>query len=148
LLGTQYVAFCPNCGNKVPDDAQFCPNCAAALQPQTAAPAGQTPVVQSMGRTNTLVAVVLSVILSGLGQLYLGVRKRGLVFVVVGVILIVWFAVMGVGDIYPLFWAYGIYDTLKIAARVSGKPSRIKPVIVLIILEILAVIFFVGSLIG
>jgi TM2 domain-containing membrane protein YozV len=144
-LQTSYVAFCPNCGTKVPDDAQFCPNCAAALQPQAAVSA---PVAQGTRQTNTLVAVVLSVILSGLGQLYLGVRKRGLIFLVIGIVLIVWFTVIGVGDIYPLFWAYGIYDTLKIAARVSGKPSRIKPVIVLIILEILAIFFFVASLLG
>jgi TM2 domain-containing membrane protein YozV len=142
------VAFCPNCGTKVPDDAQFCPYCATALQPQATSPAGQTSMVQSTGRKSTLVAVILSVILSGLGQLYLGARKRGLIFIVVGIIFIVWYSFIGVGDIYPLFWAYGIYDTLKIAARVTGKPSRIKPVIVLIILEILAILFFVASLLG
>lgn len=144
------MAFCPNCGTRVPDNAQFCSNCGAALEPQTGAPAGQTqtPPVESAGRTNTLIAAVLSVLLSGLGQLYLGARKRGLVFVAVGIILIAWFAVMGVADVYPLFWAYGIYDTLKIAARLSGKASRIRPAIVLIILEILAIIFFVGSLLG
>ncbi|MGN1183098.1 MAG: zinc-ribbon domain-containing protein, partial [Faecalibacillus sp.] len=26
------MAFCPNCGNQIPDDSRFCPNCGVTLQ--------------------------------------------------------------------------------------------------------------------
>jgi TM2 domain-containing membrane protein YozV len=94
------------------------------------------------------VALVLSVIFAGLGQLYLGLRRRGLIFAVVGVVLVAWFYSFEVGDLYPLLWAYGIYDTYRTCIRVAGLRPRVAPVIVLVVLEIVALLFVVGSFLG
>jgi TM2 domain-containing membrane protein YozV len=75
-----------------------------------------------------VVAVILSVIILGVGQMYLGRLARGIVILVVGVALnlfltiwLGWFGfVFGIG-----YWLWNIYDAYKIG-KAQQNPSQPK----------------------
>lgn len=64
--------FCPRCGTMIPYEEATCPLC-GELQPRFA---GQ----KVKPRKRTWVAVVLSLLVTGLGHVYLGEWRRGLTF--------------------------------------------------------------------
>jgi TM2 domain-containing membrane protein YozV len=64
--------FCPRCGTMIPYEEAICPLCGEP-QPQFA---GQ----KKKAGKRMWVAVVLSLLVTGLGQVYLGEWRRGLAF--------------------------------------------------------------------
>ncbi|MGQ4833791.1 MAG: zinc-ribbon domain-containing protein [Candidatus Asgardarchaeia archaeon] len=122
---------CPNCGATIPADATFCPNCgarltAAAPQPATQPVAPPAPVAQPpqpsvpmqpqpqpmppSKKKEPILALILSFIIPGLGQMYVGNVKKGIIFLVIAVILYILFWVVGF-----LFAVYTMYDAYKMA---------------------------------
>ena len=63
--------FCPKCGTMIPYEEATCPLCGEP-QPQFAG--------KKKPKKRTWVAVVLSLLVTGLGQVYLGEWRRGLAF--------------------------------------------------------------------
>ena len=100
--------FCPHCGTMIPFDESYCPACG---EPQ--------PVLEGVRRKpakKTWVAVLLSLLVTGLGHVYLGRRRRGLTILVmtlvVGGVASLYFTydqVMLVGLFFSLFSAYDAY---------------------------------------
>lgn len=120
--------FCPKCGNANDDSARFCAKCGGPLAAADVAPGGTSASGGTM-RTATLsgggqivvgknpaVALVLSVILGGLGigQFYNGDWKKGLTMAVASVLLAV-----PTGGLVPFgVWIWSMIDAFQVA---SGK---------------------------
>jgi TM2 domain-containing membrane protein YozV len=81
--------FCPACGTKNDDAARFCQSCGGAITAAAAAPpkppetvrgAAQAPpaTTAAPGEKNPVLALILSLIIVGLGQFYNNDWKKGL----------------------------------------------------------------------
>jgi TM2 domain-containing membrane protein YozV len=138
------VGTCTVCGKSV------CQNCAVdmngkltckscvekmATQPGSAAGAG-TVAAPAPVRKEPIFSIILSFFLPGLGQIYNGHVKKGIILAVVYIVLwiamiIVYFAgalvTMGIGAfcclpafLVPLvIWVYGMYDAYVVAGKIN-----------------------------
>jgi TM2 domain-containing membrane protein YozV len=108
-MSEERTKFCPHCGTMIPYDETYCPACG---EPQ--------PVlkgVRSKPVKKTWIAVLLSLLVTGLGHLYLGRWRRGLAILaatlVVGVVASLYLSydqVMLVGLLFALFSAIDAYN--------------------------------------
>ena len=71
------VNYCRNCGFKLEGDFKFCPNCGCNLK----APVKSKNVSLDKEK-NTLLAVVLSVLLPGMGHMFWGLDDTGAVLLI------------------------------------------------------------------
>jgi len=99
--------FCTNCGSMIDINAEICPKCGVRQ-------AG------SMGEKNPVIAGILSFLIVGLGQVYAGKPKRGIVLFIVSVVLAIlsWLIVPGI--LVFACWLVGIYDAYVLA---QGEPG-------------------------
>ncbi|MCC6232409.1 MAG: TM2 domain-containing protein [Verrucomicrobiales bacterium] len=127
--------YCSKCGTPNDDTARFCAKCGTPLAGApapggTVAPPPIDPRVRGGGSLpvgpgslppgqptvvagkNPWLAVLLSFLLAGLGQIYNGDTKKGLIMLVVG-ILVSWTIVLYVG-----IWIWSMIDAHSVA---SGK---------------------------
>ena len=109
---TPQTKYCSNCGSEIDFKAEICPKCGVR----------QSGVTGNSSDKNVWVAVLLSLLLVGLGHFYLGLPKKGamlLIITIVCFILIV--AFIGL-ILYPLVLIYGVYDVYVSAVALSeGK---------------------------
>jgi len=107
-----HFKFCYNCGSKLAGNFKFCPECGQDLSSNIAK--SKTAYVSSKEK-NTLLAVILSALLPGLGQIYLGLDNKGailLIAYVVSAILILLF--IGV-ILVIILWIWALVDTIMSA---------------------------------
>ena len=99
--------YCTNCGSEINFKAELCPNCGVR----------QTSSVSS--EKNVWVAVLLSLLIVGLGHFYLGLPKKGALLLIITVISWALIAVAIGIVLYPLVLIYGIYDLYQSAIALS-----------------------------
>ena len=113
--------FCYNCGAELAGDFKFCPECGQDLSLTTIK--SNKHAVVAPKEKNTLLAVILSVLLPGLGQIYLGLDNKGALFLiayVVSAILILLF----IGIILVIIlWIWALVDTIISANALSRGES-------------------------
>ena len=107
--------ICPNCGAEIPSDASFCPKCGISLADTTSTQSpsvgtGQPVVQPQVQRKDPILAAILSLILAGLGQIYVGATRRGIIYLIITIVLYVIFFPAGL-----IFAIYTIYDAYKLA---------------------------------
>ena len=121
--------FCSSCGTSNDNAARFCLKCGTALAVASAGPvppppeagtmrggAGATATKQFASGKNPAVALILSLIIIGVGQFYNGDVKKGLVMLVGTIVL-----GLATGGIAVLvFWIWSGYDAYQVA---SGKSA-------------------------
>lgn len=130
--------YCPNCGASVPDGARFCSDCGHPLgatdgsQSDTGrtTPDYQTKVY--VNKKSEGLALVLSLLLPGLGEIYLGRIGRGIalmaVYLMGGIFATVWLiaafddggAMLAGTLIWAIpvaVWIYAMYDSYMLAKR-------------------------------
>lgn len=113
--------FCQNCGKEIPDDATFCPHC--GMKNEKAMPK-DNPSVSVVKEKNMLTALVISFIFVGLGIVYAGNNKRGIILFVAGI----FFGFLGLAApicrvISLLIWAYALYDTYNQVKIANGQSN-------------------------
>ena len=133
--------YCSRCGAMNTTDSSFCSSCGATLAPPkevipppppTTAPQPPPPPTTSAPppyqtqmtdaqlmtvRKNEAISVILTIILAGLGHLYLGKIKRGLVFLII-TIVVGWLIGAIVLFIPTIIWyLYAIYDCYNLTKR-------------------------------
>ena len=76
-----------------------------------------------MAKKNMIIAMILSIIWSGLGLIYAGDMKRGIIFAVLAVIFeILNFKVNQIfGLVVFIIWIYSLYATYKQVKAVNGE---------------------------
>lgn len=113
------IKHCPSCGTEVPIQMDRCPKCGAQLARQVDA--------RPPSHRNPAVALVLSIILPGLGQIYNRDFAKGLIFIVFAIILagLSFANLIGIiaSIIYLVFWLYNIYDAYTRAKRINAGLS-------------------------
>ena len=77
------MPYCPNCGKETPLEAVYCANCGRPLRaPQTAQYAQPY-----YSRKEEIIAALLSLLLPGVGQMYVGRIMRGIVIFVTPIVV-------------------------------------------------------------
>jgi TM2 domain-containing membrane protein YozV len=117
--------FCSSCGTQSADTAKFCEKCGAALAaPAPVAPAVDTrvrgveaapsasPQVATTGK-NPAIALVLSLVIPGVGQFYNSDIKKGALMLVAAII-----GIASAGLITIAIWIWSMVDAYQVA---SGK---------------------------
>lgn len=116
------VRFCFNCGYELNGDIKFCPNCGQDLTSKTVESSEKS--VTAKGQKSVLLAVILSVFLPGLGQIYLGLDHKGAMFLIAYVIsaililLLIGFLLCGV------IWIWALVDTI-ISANALNRGEEV-----------------------
>ncbi|MHA1595730.1 MAG: zinc-ribbon domain-containing protein [Candidatus Baldrarchaeia archaeon] len=128
--------YCPYCGAQLPPGASFCPKCGASVQVAPATPTTQqpaTPVTTTpvsppptrppttvvVGAKSPGVAAILSLLIPGLGQIYVGRVGRGLL--ILFIVMPLTFVIASLTLIFvflPLIiWIWQIFDAYNLAKK-------------------------------
>ena len=114
--------FCYNCGAKLTGDFKFCPECGQDLNAKVAK---STKTVASSGEKNMLLAVILSVLLPGLGQIYLGLDNKGSIFLIAYVISAILILILIGFLLCAVIWIWTLIDTI-ISTNAVNRGEEIK----------------------
>ena len=110
--GTKKSKFCTNCGFELNGDFKFCPECGHDLSRKLNNTRPGSPSVGGEEK-NMVLAVVLSVIFPGLGQFYLGLNNKGVLFLI-GYIISAILVLLIIGALLCLvIWIWALVDTIQ-----------------------------------
>ena len=100
--------FCIKCGDEIDESHEFCPKC--GHKKNDTKPKFERPVEWK----SVPLTIVLSLVLSGLGHLYIEQIKKGVIYVAIGFTLAVlsWIDLLILIPLIP-FYAWVIYDSYK-----------------------------------
>lgn len=102
--------FCDKCGCELADTAAFCSNCGNK--------------VKSQKTKNIYVALILTFLLTGLGSIYAGNVKKGLILLAARLLFAVLSLFIGIFFIFSvLVWVYGFYETYKDVQIANGHQN-------------------------
>lgn len=122
----QTKIFCTNCGKELAEGTEFCNECGTPIN--GAVPAKTTPTNNKTNEVkvadkNPVLAAVLSFFIVGLGQLYLGLNKKGIILFVAALVSLV-LTVILIGEIlFLIIWIYAIYDGYNSAGKLNRGES-------------------------
>ncbi|WP_458452920.1 zinc-ribbon domain-containing protein [Methanobrevibacter sp.] len=107
--------FCSNCGFKMDENIKFCPECGTSASgvPQT------TNAAVSNADKNSALAAILSFLIIGLGQIYLGLTKRGIILFVAAIVAGILTLIIVGWILWLLIWVYAIYDAYNSAEKMK-----------------------------
>ena len=109
---SRQTKYCSNCGSEIDFKAEICPKCGVR----------QSGFSGISSEKNVWVAVLLSLLLVGLGHFYLGLPKKGAMLLIITIVCFMLIAVFIGIILYPLVLIYGIYDVYQSAIALSeGK---------------------------
>jgi TM2 domain-containing membrane protein YozV len=113
------LPFCANCVKELTVGGSFCPDCGspAAVQVEGSA----TRELEAYREVNVWAAVALSVVFPGLGQIYLGEKRRGAFFLAAGLIGLGTVVIQAGIIIYPVLLLVNSFDVRRSARRVNGE---------------------------
>jgi hypothetical protein len=87
--------FCPTCGNEIDKNAEVFPE--SGVVDETVAP--------YVKKKSAVIAVILSFLVPGLGQICYGQIRGGILFIIISIILLFSILILILGYIlWPLFW--------------------------------------------
>ena len=93
--------YCSSCGKENVESASFCVSCGSQLGNENHTDSSYTNAVAGERKKNPIIAMILSMLIVGLGQFYNGDNTKGVIMLLVGVIggvlsasLIWWIAAM------------------------------------------------------
>lgn len=100
--------FCYNCGYKLYGNFKFCPECGQDLSSNIIKTNTQLPLKEK----NTILAVILSVLLPGLGQIYLGLDNKGAIFLIAFIISAILILLIIGFILVVIIWIWALIDTI------------------------------------
>ena len=111
-----HTKFCANCGFKMNNEIKFCPSCGAPTSPSSHV--NDSSLVVNHGKSPIL-AAILSFFIIGLGQIYLGLIKKGIILFVLAILggILTFFIVGWI--FWLLVWIYAIYDAYNSANKMN-----------------------------
>ena len=109
--------FCSNCGFEMPKASKFCPECGTTAE--RVPPVMNTTTIVVPSNKSSGLAALLSFLIIGLGQVYLGLTKKGIILFVLAIISGILIFVLIGWILWVLVWVYAIYDAYN-----SGEKMR------------------------
>lgn len=107
------VNFCHNCGFELKGDFKFCPNCGYDLENKTQIRRPSHDAVVSVEEKNIIVSIILSAIIPGLGHFYLGLSRKGAIFLLAYVVSAILILLL-IGFILVLvIWIWALVDVIQ-----------------------------------
>lgn len=100
--------FCSNCGFEMPKTSKFCPECGTTAE--RVPPVMNTTTIVVPSNKSSGLAALLSFLIIGLGQVYLGLTKKGIILFLLAIISGVLMMVLIGWITWLLVWGYAIYD--------------------------------------
>ncbi len=139
--------FCSKCGKEVHDDEVYCPFCGDNLRSSTNTTTQQGPTFYAVSERNEGIALILSLLIPGVGQMYVGKIGRGIAFILSGLfifgLMICCYVLMGISSnntntltagivaitaiammAYIAIWIYSMYDAYKLAQQYNDYVYR------------------------
>ncbi|WP_407381051.1 zinc-ribbon domain-containing protein [Methanobrevibacter sp.] len=107
--------FCRNCGFEMPKETKFCPECGS--------PTSGVPQVRNANVANAhspILAAILSFFIIGLGQLYIGLTKKGIILFVAAIVSGILMLIVIGWILWLLIWGYAIYDAYNSAEKMNN----------------------------
>ncbi|MDO5853155.1 MAG: zinc ribbon domain-containing protein [Thermoplasmata archaeon] len=139
--------FCSNCGKEMPDGARFCPDCGwSASGPGAGTGRVDVNTAVMFNKKSEGLALILSLIIPGLGQMYVGRVQRGILMLALIVVMaildyvgfiavasvadghtspetavvVALVALIVVGIVIIVLWIYGMYDAYRLAKEYNA----------------------------
>jgi TM2 domain-containing membrane protein YozV len=101
--------YCKNCGAEIDEKAEICPKCGVRVK----------PIPVTTDKKSSGIAAIASFFIPGLGQIYNGQIGKGIMYIIIGIIFALLMIVLIGFILYPLFWAYNIYDAYTTAEKIN-----------------------------
>ena len=108
--------FCSNCGFEMDINTKFCPECGRSTTGQLN-PNITHAVVNS--QKSPALAAILSFLIIGLGQVYLGLTKKGIILFILAIVSGFLMLILVGFVLWLLVWAYAIYDGYNSANKMN-----------------------------
>ena len=118
---SENVRFCFNCGYRLVGDYKFCPECGQDLSGKSNLQVARS----SSGEKNILLAIILSVFLPGLGQIYLGLDHKGAIFLIAYVISAILILIIIGFLLCFVIWIWALIDTI-ISTNALNRGEEVK----------------------
>ena len=118
------IVICPNCGKETPE-GKFCESCGASVQTTLTfqQPVAQQPVYTqqpsqgtNLAKKNPILALILSLIICGVGQMYNGQLLKGVIMLVATIIM----AIATLWPISLIIVVYSMYDAYTTAQKINN----------------------------
>ena len=114
---------CKNCGLEIEDDDKFCKNCGSEIIDDNSEESNQRSNVVVKTEKSPILAAILSFLIVGVGQIYLGLTKKGIILFfaamvsgILTLLLIGWI-------LWLIVWLYSIYDAYNSANKINAGIS-------------------------
>ena len=117
--GAGATKFCSNCGFEMPKETRFCPECGTATNMAPKVVNNTHPTVVTNDKSPAL-AAILSFFIIGLGQVYLGLTKKGIILFVLAIISGFLMSIVIGWITWLLVWGYAIYDAYNSAEKMRN----------------------------
>lgn len=122
--------LCPQCGTENPDQNKFCKECGSSLQPSPVqSPDNTKSSVQPPNfsqpvneEKNPFLALICSLIIPGLGQVYDGLTARGIAIFFGTLVGLVIYIIPGI-----FVWIFGMYDAYSLANKMNNQEIPFMP---------------------
>ena len=109
--------YCQNCGSQLPDSAKFCDRCGAKVGTDTERSNSNIEYNMAsimVNKKSEALALILSLLIPGLGQIYNGQVSKGAMMIVAAIVCAVLiFVFFPIGILYIVLWIYATYDAFK-----------------------------------
>lgn len=109
--------YCQNCGSQLPDSAKFCDRCGAKVGTDTERSNSNTEYSMAsimVNKKSEALALILSLLIPGLGQIYNGQVSKGAMMIVAAIVCaVLTFVFFPIGILYIVLWIYAMYDAFK-----------------------------------
>ena len=111
--------FCANCGFEMPKSTKFCPECGTSTDGVPPAVNNTTSAVANSDKSPGL-AALLSFLIIGLGQIYIGLTKKGILLFIAAIISGVLMLIVIGWITWLIVWVYAIYDAYNSAEKMRN----------------------------
>ncbi|MBQ6099708.1 zinc ribbon domain-containing protein [Methanobrevibacter sp.] len=120
---TEKKKYCSNCGFELNGDFKFCPNCGYDLKNRVVNNNANRNVVNAYEEKNIVLAIILSVIFPGLGQFYLNLNHKGIIFLI-GYIVSAFLVFFVIGFLLVfVIWIWALVDTIQSTNALNAGES-------------------------
>ena len=108
------VKVCPHCGCELPDDDKFCHQCGIPVKVDE-----ENVPARVIRNKSPFLAAVLSFFIIGLGQVYLGLVKKGIMLFILAIIAGILTTVIIGWILWFVIWIYAVYDAITSANKIN-----------------------------
>ena len=117
-MAKERTKFCQHCGKKIAFEAEICPKCGVRVAPPPSTQIILSPeTIPEMMKPGA--AIIRSFIFPGLGQRYLGEKKKGKYFMIFAVVSIILMPLIIGFFIYFIVWIANLIDCLFTMTRIK-----------------------------